>query len=193
MPMTAIKQASTTQTDITVHQEQDPKLGRIWVLRATQVLPRTVDEVFPFFADAYNLEKLTPSFLKFNVLTPRPIDMRSGAEIRYKLKVRGLPIKWKTTILNWDPPRQFVDTQDSGPYDLWHHTHTFEPTQDGQATLCTDVVRYKPKGWFLAGFINKFFVQKDVEQIFQYRFDKLAELFPPKASEPTQEPVLASA
>ena len=184
---------NTSKNSIQVTSDRDPKLGRIWVLRATQVLPRPVEDIFPFFADAHNLEKLTPSFLKFNVLTPKPIPMDSGTIINYKLKVRGVPIKWKTTILDWEPPRQFVDNQDSGPYTLWHHTHTFEPTQDGQATLCTDVVRYKPKGWFLTGFINKFFVQKDVEQIFQYRFDKLAELFPPKASEPTQEPVLASA
>ncbi len=165
--------------DISVHAEHDPGLGRVWVLHATQTLPRPVEEVFPFFADAYNLEKLTPSFLKFNVLTPRPIAMRSGCEIMYKLKVRGIPIKWKTTILDWDPPRQFVDNQDSGPYALWHHTHTFEPTEDGRGTICTDTVRYKPKGWVLAPLVNRFFVQRDVVNIFRYRFKMLEEIFPP--------------
>jgi ligand-binding SRPBCC domain-containing protein len=163
-----------------VTPDHDPKLGRIWVLRATQVLPRPVDEVFPFFADAYNLEKLTPAFLKFNVLTPKPIPMESGAEIRYKLKVRGVPIHWKTTILDWDPPRQFVDNQDAGPYTLWHHTHTFEPTEDGSGTVCTDTVRYKPKGWLFAPIINRFFVQRDVQNIFRYRFRKLEAFFPPR-------------
>ena len=165
--------------DITVTLTNDPALGRIWELRAVQVLPQPRETVFPFFADAYNLEKLTPSFLKFNVLTPKPIEMRSGCEIRYALKVRGIPIKWKTTILDWDPPRQFVDNQDSGPYALWHHTHTFEPTQDGQGTICTDVVRYRPRGWILAGLINTFFVQRDVENIFRYRFKMLEKIFPP--------------
>ncbi len=164
--------------DITVIPANDPTLGRIWELRAVQVLPQPRETIFPFFADAYNLEKLTPSFLKFNVLTPKPIDMRSGCEIRYALKVRGIPIKWKTTILDWDAPRQFVDNQDSGPYALWHHTHTFEPTEDGQGTICTDVVRYHPRGWILAPLVNKFFVQRDVENIFRYRFKRLEEIFP---------------
>ena len=165
---------------ITVTTEIDPKLGRIWVLRATQTLPRPVEVVFPFFADAHNLEKLTPEFLRFHVLTPSPIDMKSGAKIRYKLKIRGVPIKWKTTILDWDPPHQFVDNQASGPYTLWHHTHTFEPTPDG-GTCCTDTVRYRPKGWLLAPLINKFFVQRDVQNIFRYRFQRLDEIFAPKA------------
>lgn len=167
--------------DIVVTPDSDPKLGRIWTLRATQTLPQPVEKVFPFFADAHNLEKLTPDFLRFNVLTPRPIDMRSGCEIKYKLKVRGVPIRWKTTILDWDPPRKFVDNQDSGPYALWHHTHAFEPVDDGAATLCTDTVRYKPKGWVLAGIINRFFVQRDVENIFRYRFRQLEAIFPPSA------------
>lgn len=104
--------------------------------------------------------------------------MDAGTVIHYKLKVRGVPIRWKTTILDWDPPRKFVDNQDSGPYTLWHHTHTFEPTEDGNGTICTDTVRYKPKGWILAPLINRFFVQRDVANIFRYRFRKLEELFP---------------
>lgn len=171
---------SSTNESITVTTENDPKLGRIWVLRATQTLPRPVDVIFPFFADAYNLEKLTPEFLKFHVLTPSPIDMKSGAQIRYKLKVRGVPIKWKTNILDWDPPRKFIDNQDSGPYTLWHHTHTFEPTPEGTGTVCTDTVRYQPKGWLLAGLVNRFFVQNDVENIFRYRFKQLERIFTPK-------------
>jgi len=165
--------------DITVTPAHDSSLGRIWVLRAVQVLEQPRESVFPFFADAHNLEKLTPSFLKFNVLTPKPIDMHSGCEIRYKLKVRGIPINWKTTIHNWAPPRQFVDNQDSGPYALWHHTHTFEPTEDGRGTICTDTVRYRPAGWILAPLVNRFFVQRDVVNIFRYRFKKLEEIFPP--------------
>lgn len=171
---------SASPNDIRVVPQRDPKLGRIWQLTATQHLPRPVDEVFPFFADAHNLEELTPKFLKFHVLTPKPIEMKSGTEIRYKLKVRGVPIKWKTSILDWDPPHQFVDNQDSGPYALWHHTHSFKPTDDGTGTICTDVVRYRPAGWIFAPIINKFLVQKDVQQIFRYRFKRLEEIFPPK-------------
>ena len=170
----------TTTPDVTIEPTTHPKHGNVWRVRATQVLDHPIESVFPFFADAHNLEKLTPTFLKFNVLTPKPIDMHDGTEIRYKLKVRGLPIRWKTTILDWDPPHKFIDTQDSGPYQLWHHTHTFEPIDNNTKTLCKDEVLYKPKGWILTPLINRFFVERDVKQIFEYRFTKLAELFPPR-------------
>jgi ligand-binding SRPBCC domain-containing protein len=178
-----MKQAhqKVSDTSITVSQEREAKFGRIWKLVAVQHLPKPVESVFPFFSDAYNLERLTPSSLKFNVLTPKPIEMRSGCEIKYKLKIHGFPIKWKTTILDFDPPYQFVDNQDSGPYALWHHTHTFEQTADGSGTICTDTVRYRPAGWILAPMINKFFVQKDVTNIFRYRFKQLDDIFSPVA------------
>lgn len=144
-----------------------------WIVQAEQMLPRPVDEVFPFFADAYNLETITPDFLKFHVVTPRPIDMREGALIDYKLKVRGLPIRWRTRIEAWDPPHRFVDVQLKGPYRKWHHTHSFEPTPDG-GTLVRDVVRYRPIG---GAIVNKLFVQRDVVGIFEHRQRVLAERF----------------
>lgn len=171
-----------TSHNITISPARDPKRGRIWKITATQTLQRPLHEVFPFFADAYNLEKLTPKFLKFRVLTPRPIDMRSGCVINYQLKVHHIPIRWKTTILDFDPPNKFIDTQDSGPYTLWHHTHTFESIDDGAATRCTDTVLYKPKGWILAPLINKYFVQREVANIFNYRFKMLESIYADKAS-----------
>jgi len=149
--------------------------GDAWRLEMRQWLPRPVEQVFPFFSDAYNLEKLTPGLLRFEVLTPRPIEMKSGALIDYKLRVRGVPIRWRTRILAWDPPRGFVDTQLRGPYALWEHTHRFEPADNG--TLCTDVVRYRPKGWVLAPVVNRLMVERDVKAIFAYRARKLDELF----------------
>ncbi len=167
-----------TKPSIHITPDTHPTLGRTWKLVATQHLPQPIDAVFPFFSDAYNLEKLTPSFLNFKVLTPKPIEMRSGREIRYKLKVHHVPIRWKTTILDYDPPHRFIDNQDAGPYALWHHTHQFEPTADNAGTICTDTVLYRPKGWLLAPLINKYFVQRDVTNIFHYRFNKLEEIFP---------------
>lgn len=167
------------ENSIRVRPATDPKLGRVWVITAVQTLPRPIAEVFPFFADAFNLEKLTPPFLNFRVLTPKPIDIRTGCIIDYTLRVHRVPLGWKTEILDWDPPRRFIDNQSRGPYTLWHHTHTFEPSPDGTSTVCTDTVRYRPKGWLLAPLINKLFVQKDVENIFRYRFEKLSEIFPP--------------
>ena len=162
---------------ISINPDTHPTLGKIWRITATQILPRPVDEVFPFFSDAFNLERLTPSFLGFKVLTPKPIDLKSGTVIDYTLKVHHIPIRWKTTIQDWNPPHAFVDNQDQGPYTLWHHTHSFTPADEGNSTLCTDTVLYKPKGWILAPIINKFFVQRDVRNIFEYRFKKLDEIF----------------
>ena len=140
-------------------------------------LPRPRTELFLFFAEARNLETLTPAWLKFEVLTPAPIEMRSGTLIDYRIRVHGFPIRWRTEIAEWDPPRQFVDVQLSGPYTLWHHTHTFEESAGG--TLCRDRVRYRPRGGAL---IHWLFVRRDVERIFQFRQQRLREFFGSKAN-----------
>ena len=145
-----------------------------WCLEAECFIPRPLEEVFEFFQDAYNLEKLTPPFLKFKVLTPKPIPMASGALIDYRLKLHGIPIRWRTEILDWNPPHSFVDTQLKGPYTLWHHTHEFK-AQDG-GTLCTDRVLYRSPGGRL---IHRFFVGPDVERIFRYRAEQMALIFAP--------------
>ena len=139
----------------------------LWLSR-----PRT--EVFLFFAEARNLETLAPAWLKFEVLTPAPIEMRSGTLIDYRIRVHGFPIRWRTEITAWDPPHRFVDVQLRGPYTLWHHTHTFEERDGG--TFCLDHVRYRPRGGAL---IYWLFVRRDVERIFQYRQQRLRELIQP--------------
>ncbi len=135
-------------------------------------LPRPRDEVFPFFAEARNLEAITPPWLKFEVLTPVPIVMGAGTLIEYRIRLRGLPIPWRTEIAEWKPPHRFVDVQLRGPYKLWHHTHAFEERDGG--TFCTDLVRYSPRGGALT---NWLFVRRDVERIFKYRQDRLLESF----------------
>lgn len=136
------------------------------------LLLRGRDEVFAFFADAHNLQSLTPSWLRFDVTTPAPIAMRAGTLIDYRIRVHGLPIRWRTEITEWNPPHRFVDAQLRGPYTLWHHTHTFEEREGG--TLCADEVRYRPRGGRL---MNWLFVRRDVERIFAYRQQRLVELF----------------
>ncbi len=135
-------------------------------------LPRPREEVFSFFAEARNLEALTPSWLKFEVLTPAPIAMRQGALIDYRIRIHGFPIRWRTEIAEWQPPSRFVDVQLQGPYTLWHHTHTFEERDGG--TVCSDRVRYRPRGGTL---INWLFVRRDVERIFAFRQQRMRELF----------------
>jgi hypothetical protein len=135
-------------------------------------LPCRRDEVFPFFAEARNLEAITPPWLNFEVLTPGHVAMRAGALIDYRIRVHGIPIRWRTEIAEWNPPHRFVDVQRRGPYTLWHHTHIFEERDGG--TLCVDDVRYRPRGGVL---MNRLFVRRDVESIFAFRTERLAHIF----------------
>ena len=96
------------------------------VLRAETWLPRPLAEVFHFFSDAENLEKITPPWLKFWIVSPRPIEMQTGTLIDYKLRLKELPLRWQSEISVWDPPYCFVDEQRKGPYRVWKHEHRFE-------------------------------------------------------------------
>ncbi|MEI7938236.1 MAG: SRPBCC family protein [Verrucomicrobiota bacterium] len=141
-------------------------------LRSEIWLPRPLEEVFDFFADARNLQALTPDWLDFSVLTPAPILMRAGTLIDYRLRLRGFPIRWQSEITAWEPPHRFVDEQRRGPYKLWIHEHRFEARDGG--TLVGDFVRYAaPGGWL----VEWLFVRRDVERIFQFRREKLLALF----------------
>ena len=143
-----------------------------FTLHAELWLPRPRSEVFAFFANAHNLQSITPAWVNFEVLTPPPIAMQPGTLIDYRIRVHGIPIRWRTEIIEWNPPHGFVDLQLSGPYTLWHHTHRFEE-KDGR-TLCVDDVRYRPRGGRV---INWLFVRRDVERIFATRRERLEEIF----------------
>jgi ligand-binding SRPBCC domain-containing protein len=146
---------------------------RIHVLERQQRIERPLAEVFPFYADAGNLERITPPWLGFEVTTPQPIEMGVGALIEYRLKLHGIPVRWKTRIEAWEPPHRFIDAQLSGPYLLWHHTHWFRADGEG-ATVLGDRVRYAiPFG--LAGEVARsLFVERDLERIFDHRRDSVA-------------------
>lgn len=135
-------------------------------------LPVPPDKLFPFFADAANLETLTPPWLRFRILTPPPIEMREGTLIDYRLRIHGVPIRWRTRISVWEPPRRFVDEQLRGPYRQWIHEHTFEPKDGG--TLVRDHVRYAVLADWL---LHRWFVRPDIERIFAYRSEVLRRLF----------------
>jgi ligand-binding SRPBCC domain-containing protein len=135
-------------------------------------LPRPLEEVFAFFADAGNLQALTPPWLDFTILTPSPIPMRPGTRIDSRLRLHGFPIRWQTEITAWEPPHRFVDEQRRGPYRLWVHEHRFETCDGG--THIADNVRYAvPGGWL----VERLIVRRDVERIFEFRRQKLLELF----------------
>lgn len=154
---------------------------RIHVLERQQRIERPLAEVFPFYADAANLERITPPWLGFEVTTPRPIAMEVGALIEYRLRLHGVPVRWRTRIEAWEPPHRFVDAQLREPYALWHHTHWFRADGEG-ATVLGDRVRYAlPLG--LAGEAARMlFVRRDLERIFDYRRDSVAALLGEAAS-----------
>ena len=141
------------------------------VLRREQRLPGAPEDVFPFFADAHNLEAITPPLLGFRVVTPAPIEMRAGALIEYRLRLHGLPIRWLTVIADWEPGVRFVDTQIRGPYALWHHTHEFEP--DGDGTLMRDTVRYALPLGPLGALAHAVLVRRDVQRIVDFRAEAI--------------------
>ena len=160
---------------------------RIHTLQREQDLDGTPEEVFPFFADAFNLEALTPPLLRFRVITPGPIEMRAGTLIQYRLRLRGVPVTWKTLIQDWTPSRRFVDTQLSGPYALWHHTHTFDPLPGGR-TLMSDIVRYAIGFGPLGELAHSALVRRDVEAIFDYRREAIVPLLARDLTRPVPRP-----
>ena len=148
---------------------------RIHTLERSQVLDGTPEEVFPFFADARNLEAITPPLLRFSVITPGDIPMGVGTFIQYRLRIRGVPIHWNTLIQEWVPNVRFVDVQVKGPYKLWHHTHTFEAL-DGDRTLMRDTVRYAVGFGPIGDLATKLMVARDVAAIFDFRAERVPAL-----------------
>jgi ligand-binding SRPBCC domain-containing protein len=140
-----------------------------------QWVPRPVDEVFAFFSSEKNLETITPPWLNFHVLGVSTPQIMSGTLIDYRLKLHGVPFKWKTRIEEWTPGKKFVDTQLKGPYKKWHHTHLFTPINGG--TLISDRVIFKLPGGIVGNTVLRGWVRGDVEKIFQFRHRKIAELF----------------
>ena len=138
-------------------------------------LPLPVEKVFLFFADAHNLDLITPGWLHFKVLTDPSVEIAEGTVLSYRLWLRGVPIRWKSLITVWEPPYGFVDQQQKGPYRMWIHEHRFEE-QDG-GTLVSDHVHYAtPGGALLEPFLHHLLVFPDVEKIFEFRRLKLQQL-----------------
>ncbi len=149
--------------------------GAGWRLSCAQRVPRPVAEVFPFYATARNLQRITPAFLHFRILRSTPEPLAAGARIDYALRLHGLPIRWRTRIEAWEPPQRFVDRQVRGPFRTWLHTHTFQALGDG--TLISDVVvfdlycrplaRTPVLGWIFA----------DLRAIFEHRRREVERVF----------------
>jgi ligand-binding SRPBCC domain-containing protein len=148
-------------------------MGSIQQIQREQRVEIPIEEAFAFYGDARNLERITPPWLGFQVTTPEPIEMGVGTLIEYRLRLHRVPVRWRTRITAWEPPRRFVDTQISGPYSLWEHTHTFEEDGPG-VTIIEDWVRYAIPFGPLGELADRLLVQRDLRQIFDYRRDAVA-------------------
>ena len=146
-------------------------------LERRQFVARPLDEVFAFFAEAANLERITPPWLSFRVLTADPVQMAVGTLIDYRLRLHGIPLGWTSQIEVWnpDPPApQFVDRAIRGPFSLWHHRHRFSAS--GEGTIVSDEVHYAPPLGALGELADRLIVARDLDRIFAHRRRAVAEI-----------------
>ena len=148
---------------------------RFHVLEREQYVPTSIDAAYGFFADTRNLEVITPPWLSFQVLTEGEIPMAVGTTIDYRIRMLGVPMKWRSLISRWEPGVAFVDEQLLGPYRWWHHTHTFEAREGG--TILRDRVEYAVPGGPIAPIVHAAFVKGRLRKIFDFRREAIARIF----------------
>jgi len=147
---------------------------KTYTLRKQQTIARPIDDLFNFFKQPDNLEKITPASVGFTILTPRPIVMQVGTVLDYTIRLLGLPVRWTTLISTYDPPHRFVDVALRGPYSFWHHTHTFAEGDKG--TIMTDEVRYALPFGLIGRLAHFLWVKRQLEYIFDYRRRVISDL-----------------
>jgi ligand-binding SRPBCC domain-containing protein len=142
-------------------------MPRFHRLERVKLIPRPLPETFAFFANAQNLEALTPAFLRFRIETPLPVEMRVGARIDYQLALWGVPLRWRTSISVWEPNRCFVDEQERGPYRYWRHLHEF--AAEGHGTRMRDEVTYALPFGLIGEVAHALLVKRQLATIFDFR------------------------
>ena len=152
---------------------------RTYQLKSQLWLPQPQEEIFSFFADPKNLDRLTPPWLHFEILTSKFVEMKVGTLLDYRLRLHGIPIRWQSEISVWEPPHRFIDRQIKGPYRQWVHEHTFSAHQGG--TLVGDSVTYAVAGGRI---IQMLLVAPDLDKVFAYRHRTLSQLFNSRQQKP---------
>lgn len=152
--------------------------SRSYVLERVQVVPARLDEAFAFFADPWNLEAITPSWLRFGIVSA-PERLVRGARLEYRLRLFGVRVSWLTEITAWEPPHGFTDVQLDGPYRLWEHAHRLTPVAGG--TEIRDVVRYRLPLEPLASLLAPATVGRSLDAIFDHRARAVARLLEPSS------------
>lgn len=146
-----------------------------YVLERSQLVPGTPEQVFEFFKDPYNLERITPPWLRFEVREASDARVREGTRIRYRLAWQGLRMRWESVITDYREGREFVDEMTRGPYARWHHRHLFRPVDGG--VEMRDVVSYRLPLGPLGSLAHALVVRRQLEGIFDYRRLAVAEVF----------------
>jgi ligand-binding SRPBCC domain-containing protein len=152
-------------------------MSKVYSLKTIQNLPVTLEKAWEFFSNPSNLSAITPAHMKFEIISKNQSEfMYPGQIIEYKVSpLPGFRIYWMTEITHVEEGKFFVDEQRFGPYNLWHHQHHFKPIEGGVEMI--DIVHYKIPFWILGDVANKLFVEKQLKQIFQFRFDAVERIF----------------
>ena len=148
---------------------------KIYSFSKEQFVPSDIDTVFEFFSRPENLEKITPSSMGFNIITPKPIEMKEGAIIDYTVKILGVPVRWRTIITSYKKNEFFVDEQLKGPYSYWHHKHTFEEIEGG--VLIIDEITYALPIQAFRLIFHPLIIKPQLKQIFDFRFQIIKDKF----------------
>ena len=174
MPSAPAPETSQRATDPPVTNVQARPSG-VRVLERSMVIDRPRQEVFQFFATAENLGVVTPPELRFEILSELPIDMGEGTLIDYRIRLQGVPMRWRTLIDRWEPPGLFQDTQLKGPYRMWVHRHEFHDL--GSSTRVVDRVWYRlPPLGPLNAMVHPL-VRRQLDRIFDYRARAVRQAF----------------
>ena len=149
---------------------------KLYTFKKEQKISKSIIDVFDFFSKPENLSVITPNKMDFKILTPSPIEMKEGTLIDYTVKIMSFPIRWRTLITKYDPPNMFIDQQLKGPYSMWHHVHLFEKINDNE-TLIKDIIVYAVPFSFIGSITHSLYIKRDLENIFDYRSQKIKRIF----------------
>jgi len=153
-------------------------MSKVYNIKRVQVIPISLAQAWDFFSDARNLASITPANMGFNIISSHHGEkMYAGQIIEYTLKpLLGIKMYWMTEITQVQKHEFFIDEQRFGPYSLWHHQHHFKEVAGG--VEMTDIVHYKIPFWFLGDIAHSLFVKKMLQDIFDFRYQKVTGLFP---------------
>jgi ligand-binding SRPBCC domain-containing protein len=147
----------------------------VYRLERTQRIPAPISEVFAFFSDPANLGRITPPGLRFRIRGERSSPLAAGSRIEYRIRWIGIPIRWVTRITEWQPPREFEDVQEIGPYRRWRHRHRF--AEDAAGVEMQDRIDYEMPFGVLGRLVHALRVRSQLEAIFEYRRTAIGEIF----------------